>query len=323
MKRLSVAFLFLLLFIQPIFPQVSLGIPTKTAQPSAWLFWFKSLRMPTKEDIVRAKAYVDSKWRCMRYGKNCSRKEQAVLVTLSAIVTAVLIRMGVKFSKKLFTPKINSVSNDDIKVTKELESWKIWKTTIKCTIKNLDFLGFIQIRECLTAKIHPDFIAYNARPILIVAAQEGWDDIVKLLLKNEANPNITDYHGNTALIYAAQNAVIVRSPIGKRSKTIMKSLLENKNFDMSAHYQGVETTDILNKALKQKKITSQEYHQIMRIILGPKEYKTFSRGKLPLPHESIVQKLPPEIMGKIYEYTLEEPLSKKQQKKLMKKSSKK
>jgi hypothetical protein len=62
--------------------------PSENATPSTMLSWFKSLRRPNRIDIQKAKTYVKSKWRCLRHGDNCSKKERVALGLLAAATTA-------------------------------------------------------------------------------------------------------------------------------------------------------------------------------------------------------------------------------------------
>lgn len=97
MKRIFYLFVFLLLVGQPIVAKKgsrdSAG-PAVTASPSKWFSWFKSLRTPNRQDVRRARAYVNRKWRCLRHGENCSKKERALLGLLAA-ATAALVGKGV------------------------------------------------------------------------------------------------------------------------------------------------------------------------------------------------------------------------------------
>ncbi len=96
MKRLSYLFIFLLLFAaQPISAQneaKSSDSPAVTATPSSWFSWFKSLRTPNREDARRAQAYVNSKWRCLRHGENCSKAERVKLGLLAVAITALIAK---------------------------------------------------------------------------------------------------------------------------------------------------------------------------------------------------------------------------------------
>ncbi len=59
-------------------------------KPTAVLSWWRSLRRPTRQDWQNLKSYVNSKYRCLRYGEGCSRKERAKLVALAAFVGVVV-----------------------------------------------------------------------------------------------------------------------------------------------------------------------------------------------------------------------------------------
>lgn len=133
MKHLSYLFISLLLLAaQPIAAQneaKTLTSPEVTATPSSWFSWFKSLRTPNREDARRAQAYVNSKWRCLRHGENCSKKERAALSLLAA-ATAALIGKGIH-SFVTQTPETGSIKNmisvSDIKRIARPENWNRWK----------------------------------------------------------------------------------------------------------------------------------------------------------------------------------------------------
>ena len=66
--------------------QAEPAIEQQEAKPSAVLSWWQSLRKRTPQDWQKAKNYVQSKYRCLRYGEACSKKERAALAALAAAV---------------------------------------------------------------------------------------------------------------------------------------------------------------------------------------------------------------------------------------------
>ena len=90
MKKIISFLLLNALLMQPIMAQEQ-ATPSAQASPSTWLSWFKSLRVPTMQDLQKARSYVNSKYRCLRHGENCTKTERAVLGTLVALVTAAIV----------------------------------------------------------------------------------------------------------------------------------------------------------------------------------------------------------------------------------------
>jgi hypothetical protein len=133
MKNVSISFMFsLLLLAQPISAKneaKSITSPEITATPSKWFSWFKSLRKPNRQDTRRAQAYVNSKWRCLRHGENCNKKERASLSLLAA-ATAALIGKGIH-SLVAQTPETGSITDiisvDDIQRIARPENWNTWE----------------------------------------------------------------------------------------------------------------------------------------------------------------------------------------------------
>ena len=66
------------------------AIEQQEGKPSMWLSWFGSLRRPTWHDTQAVKAYVYRKYRCLRSGEGCSRKERKILATLAAAVGIII-----------------------------------------------------------------------------------------------------------------------------------------------------------------------------------------------------------------------------------------
>ncbi len=56
--------------------------------------WYKSLRTPTRQDLLRARQYVNSKWRCLRRGEKCTKKERNLLRGLTVATGASVIGTG-------------------------------------------------------------------------------------------------------------------------------------------------------------------------------------------------------------------------------------
>ena len=90
-----------LLIIQPIIAQEA---PQATAKPSQWLSWYKSLRAPKRTDVLQTKRYLSSKWRCLRHGEGCSRKERNVLRAL-VIAAGVAIAGSVRTGYRKWTTR--------------------------------------------------------------------------------------------------------------------------------------------------------------------------------------------------------------------------
>jgi hypothetical protein len=91
MKKLGYSILALLMMV-PMYgtnhSNRGMAIVTRSSQPKKVLQWFKSLRKPTWQDVQHAKAYLKAKWECLRYGKNCSKKERAALAALMGLVVS-------------------------------------------------------------------------------------------------------------------------------------------------------------------------------------------------------------------------------------------
>ena len=142
MKNVSISFMFsLLLLAQPISAKnesKTLASPEVAATPSKWFSWFKSLRKPNRQDVRRAQAYVNSKWRCLRHGENCSKKERAALSLLAA-ATAALIGKGIH-SVATRAPQAGSITSiisiKDIQNIARPKNWNKWDNY------NGDFITF-------------------------------------------------------------------------------------------------------------------------------------------------------------------------------------
>ncbi len=95
----------------PIFEQQKsvekqVEIEQEKVKPSAMLSWWRSLRRPTRQDWQNLKSYVKSKYRCLRSGEGCSRKERRILATLATAVGIIIIGVGARvYQKKRRTGK--------------------------------------------------------------------------------------------------------------------------------------------------------------------------------------------------------------------------
>lgn len=69
---------------------------------------------------------------------------------------------------------------------------------------------------------------------LIVAAFEGQDEVVKVLLSNGAKPNLTDENGNTALLASVSAWVHLFSETYKKIFDLKLNHKKNLNFDFIA-----------------------------------------------------------------------------------------
>ena len=161
-------------------PEVSV-IELQKAKPLAVLSWFRSLRKPTWQDVQKGQDYVNSKYRCLRYGEGCSKKERAVLVTLSALVAATAVA-GVFLTAK--------------KLRKEVKEGK-WRTAVEKR-------DFEEIQRLIDAGIDVNKQDNGGETALMKAVLMGDFDIVKELFKVPGiDVNIQDNGGQTALMKAA------------------------------------------------------------------------------------------------------------------------
>ncbi len=75
-------------------------IEQEEAKPTAVLSWWRSLRQPTRQDWQNLKSYVYRKYRCLKSGKGCSRKERRILATLAAAVGIIIVGTGARLYQK-------------------------------------------------------------------------------------------------------------------------------------------------------------------------------------------------------------------------------
>ncbi len=158
----------------------------ETAKPSAVLSWWRSLRRPTRQDLQKAKEYVNSKWRCLRYGEGCSRKERAKLGALAALVGVAVGATAWKAKK--FIEKKRILKEESLR-------WLFYA-----------FDGnFENIKKLIDAGIDVNIQDNNwGDTALIRAASYGHTEIVQVLLAVPGiEVNIQDNSGDTALMGAA------------------------------------------------------------------------------------------------------------------------
>ncbi len=316
MKRLSITFTVLLLFTSlSIFTQESPKAPAPSASPATWLSWVKSLRVPTKADLMQAQAYVNSKWRCLRYGATCSRKERALLATLSVLVIAALAKKSTPFISAAYTHYINNkfftaIEKNDASMIKNLLQQGIDPNIIIDQRPALEWavsLGKINsVRELLKAGANPNIYFFDSTPLMSVnsltSTKDTTEDIVTLLLKAK-NFDITAHNqGIRALDHYLgpwdKNINIAKKLIG--------AMLKIKDINM--HDIIMQTLNFV--AWNRNTISQKEYDQLVRYLHSLKEYPKL----LLLPP---VKQLPREVRGNIFEYIQEEPLTPAQQEKLM------
>ncbi len=147
--------------------------PQDSAQPSRWLSWFQSLRIPTKQDLLKTQAYVNSKWRCLRYGEHCSRKERALLVTLSALIAANLASAGKAVYQAVHKYKISAAARP-----------------LRFALRNKDIN---ELKRLLDEGADPNVFDQNISPLQMTSHAPS----VAELLKAGANPNIPNKFGST------------------------------------------------------------------------------------------------------------------------------
>lgn len=176
MKKSAIAFVFLFI-VQSIQPQIQF-IPAKSGQPSEWLAWFKSLRTPTKEDVRKAKAYVTGKWRCLRYGENCSAKERTILASLVIVLSGFITIRNIR--------KYRETKNRQWESSKEKQLIEATEKSDKATVKKL-----------LDAGANPNAVDRFNLTALMYAFHKS--DIVKLLLANENFDINAHYQGAKTL----------------------------------------------------------------------------------------------------------------------------
>lgn len=296
MKRLSGIFIIsLFLIIKPTFAQQS--IPSQQAQPSVWLTWFKSLRTPSKEDALKAQAYVTSKWRCLRYGKNCSKKERAALTVLSTTIAGVVGKFVYIMTKK---PK----SSIDYTVDTSPQA--------KALLNAMNYGKAGEVKKILDEGMNPNIIIKDRWTPLTLAALYGENGMLKLLLENKKLDLNAHEQGVVALWWTLDK----RNMTGVKNITGAKMLIPYlySMHDKYGKRGDAVLADIINKGM----LSEKEYHQIMRYWEAKEEYKSLLKSK-----ESPLQKLPKEIKATIFEYTAEEPLTPKQRTMLMHRPEKK
>lgn len=286
----------------------SFAVPLKTAYPSEWLAWFKSLQVPTKTNLLKANAYVNSKWRCLRYGENCSYTERVALGTLATIVTAMLVQRGITLFKGHMRKK------KEFPLQYAARHWQI-----------------NEVKRLLNQGADPN----------VALGSTGSVTILKELLNAGADPNRADAQGWTALMYSAtaidreniaaellKNKDLDINVYNQGAKALKNALLYNhiaiaEMLLSREDIKGKIKLDILNDALENNYISQEKYNALRGYAYeaGKERYEIFSHGLVS--PESPVKLLPREVKGKIFEYVTELPLSRKQQTKLMEKSNKK
>ena len=175
------------------------------AQPSQWLSWFKSLRVPTRKDVLKTKTYVYSKWRCLRYGRGCSRKERNRLRALAAavgiVVAGVVARAGYRWDQKqtdrqsLFT--IEEVKQMSVNEWNEALFDASKKGDVP-TLRTLIITGKDDARD-INTRDESDWTP------LIWASKKGHVDTARLLLEKGARADFVDdrYKKRSPLMYAS------------------------------------------------------------------------------------------------------------------------
>ena len=210
MKRLSYLFLFLLLFVgQSIAAQneaKTLTSPEVTATPSSWFSWFKSLRTPNREDARRAQAYVNSKWRCLRHGENCSKTERVKLGLLAAAITA-LIGKGV-----------HSALNPTHSITKQRELLSAAEGGRVNDIKKLLKTSGIDINN-------PMDDDPNGFSPLMLAVMGEHSDAVKELLKHP------DIYVSRGMLGTYPRITALRLAVDRNNTDIVADLLSHPRID--------------------------------------------------------------------------------------------
>ncbi len=165
------------------------AIEQQEVKPSAVLSWWRSLRRPTRQDWQNLKSYVNSKYRCLRYGEACSRKERAVLGALVAIVTVAAAKGTVWGVKKVKKARAYKKILDE-----EGQQWLTYA-------QDGDLEG---IQRRITEGIDVNVTDFEGRTALILAALEGHTEAVGALLAVAGiDVNIQNRHGFTALMMAA------------------------------------------------------------------------------------------------------------------------
>ncbi len=171
--------------MQPVMAQETVSqssaIAQQEAKTSAMLSWWRSLRKPTLQDLQNLKSYVNSKYRCLRYGEACSRKERAVLGVLAALVTAA-VAAGVYVVGKKAKEAID-------------------RDFLLSYVKEKDIEG---VRRAIKAGANVNQQNDAGETALMFAALKGHLEIVRELLKvPEIEVNKKNRDGNTALMFAA------------------------------------------------------------------------------------------------------------------------
>jgi len=215
-KILISLILSLFLAMQPIMAQEA---PSTTAQPLQWLSWYKSLRAPKRKDLLQAKRYVNSKWRCLRHGEGCSRKERNTLrmLAVAAGVTAATIAAQAGYKqlihqkeqrKKTIREQLASIESTQKTEKKEFDeqSIEVVKLIAKCPSKP-SFLStkspsLEELMETIESGINPN-VFYQGNTALTTAALCNSLTLVdKLLSLPNINVNMKNDAGNTALAIA-------------------------------------------------------------------------------------------------------------------------
>ncbi len=170
--------------------QAEPAIEQQEAKPSAVLSWWRSLRRPTQQDRQNVKDYVNSKYRCLRYGEGCSRKERAKLVALAALVGVAVGATAWK-AKKFIDKKF-------------IEKKWILKEESRRWFSYAFDGNFENIKKLIDAGIDVNIQNNRGNTALMLAAHAGHVEIVRELLAAPGiEVNKQDNNGNTALMEAA------------------------------------------------------------------------------------------------------------------------
>ena len=173
-------------------------IEQKEAKPTAVLSWWRSLRRPTQQDWQKAKSYVNSKYRCLRYGEACSKKERAVLATLAAAVGIAVAGVAWKV-KKVREERAEREADErkkrEIRVLEEEDSrwWDYAKAG-----------NLVALQRLIKAGIDINIQNRSGNTALMKAAGYGRTEIVRMLLEIPGiYVNIKNDRGFNALRQAA------------------------------------------------------------------------------------------------------------------------
>ena len=267
-------------------PEVSV-IELQKAKPLAVLSWFRSLRKPTWQDVQKGQDYVNSKYRCLRYGEGCSKKERAVLVALSALVAAAVTIWG---GKKLVKEIKEEMRKEDEREKEKEQKQKSLKEESRLIWHYVREGDLAEIQNAIRLGINVNKSDTLRRTLLMIATNKGHTEIVRELLNAEAKVNEQDsWYRMTALMIAANSghAEIVKMLLDEgadwtiknyQGKTVLEIAIDNNLKDIikelikgGADYKTYLEVPIVQEALGELRLLGTPHRLRMREIGGKRK----------------------------------------------------